>query len=204
MSKNKSFQIYFNFSSGGVIFLASHFTRFNSNPTGKVSGSSMDHFHQTRISAPGFPCSINQLQIDQCIAKNVHQNIKRIAQSTDQGLSSIGLNLYQTSFLSHFLSIWCTVVSMLHFFAPTVYRTNESACIKNALLGGVRRANTPNFCAYLHQSARRAFPNTISNSVCSEFLFGLVWGTRTVKYSIFSQKNAAYRTPEIQSVLFAN
>lgn len=133
--KKQSFQIYFNFSSGGVIFLASHFTRFNSNPTGKVSGSSVDHFLQTSVSVLSFPCSINQLQIDQCIAKNVHQTIERIAQSTDQGVSSNGLNLYQTSFLSHFLSIGYTVLSILHFFAPTVYRTNAPACTKMHFLG---------------------------------------------------------------------
>ena len=186
--KRQSLHIYFNFSSGGVNFLAWHLTRFNLNPTGKVSGSLVAHFDQTRISAPGFPCSLNQLQIDQCIAKNVHQKTKQITQSTDQGVSSIGMNLYQTSFLLHILSIWCMIVSMLHFFTPTVYRTNLSACTKNALFWGVRRANTPKFCTYSHQCARREIPNNFSNLGHSEFIFGPVRGTESVKYSNYSQQ----------------
>lgn len=186
--KRQSLHIYFNFSSGGVNFLAWHLTRFNLNPTGKVFGSLVDHFYQARILVPGFPCSLNQLQIDQCIAKNVHQKTKHTTQSTDQGVSSIGLNLYQTSFISHILSIWCVVVSMLHFFTPTVYRTNLSACTKNALFWGVRRANTPIFCTFPYQSARREFPINHSNSGRSEFIFGRVRGIRSVKYSNCSQQ----------------
>lgn len=180
---------YLNLSSGGVNFLAWYLTRFNSNPTGKVSGSLVDHFDQTRNLTTDFPCSLNQLQIDQCLVKNVHQKIKQFAQSTDQGVSSIRLNLYQTSFLSHFLSIWCMVVSMLHFLTPTVYRTNLSASTKNAFFRGVRTANTPSFCTFSHQIARRKIPIITSNSVCSELIFGLVQATRSMKRAIFVQKN---------------
>ncbi len=160
--KKQSLHIYFNFSGGGVNYLVWHFTRFNSNPTSKVSGSSVDHFDQTRNSAPGFSCSLNQLQIDQCIAKNVHQITKQRAQSTDHGADSIGLNLYQSSSLSHFLSMWCTVVSVLHFSAPTVYRTNLSAYTKNALLGVFARRTPPTlvlFCIkMLNAKFRLLFP----------------------------------------------
>lgn len=98
--KQQFFHNYFNFSSEGVNFLASHFTRFNSNPTGKVS------------------------------------------------VSSIGLNLYQTSFLSHFLSIWCTVVLMLHFFAPTVYRIMCPRAQKMHFLGVFTRRTPPTFVLF--------------------------------------------------------
>ena len=186
--KNQSLHSYFKFSSGGVNFPAWHLTRSNLNPTDKVSGSLVDHFDQTRISTPSCSCSLYQLQIDQCIAKKVHQKINQISQSTDRGTSSIRLDLYQTSLLSHFLSIWRTVYSMLHFFSPTVYRADLSACIKNALSGGVRTANTPTFVLFSHQSATREFPIVTSNSDCSDFIFGPMRGTRSVRYSTFSQE----------------
>ena len=187
--KKNSLHGYFKFSSGGVNYLTWHLTCFNLNPTDKVSSSLVDQFDQTRISAPDYPCSLYQLQIDQCIAKNLYQKLKQISQSTDQGTSSIRLDLYQTSLLSHFLSAWCTIYSMLHFLAPTVYRSNLSACIKNALLRGVRTANTPTFVHFSHQSATREFPIVISNSACSEIIFGPMWGTRPARYSTFSQEN---------------
>ena len=182
--KRQSLPIYFNYSSGGVNFLVWYLTHFNSNPNGRVFGSLVDYFDQTRISAPCFPY---QLQVDECIAKYVYQKPKPITQLTDQGVCSIGLKLYRTSFLSHILSIWCIVVSLLHFYTPTVYRTNLSACTKNALFGGVRRANTPNFCTFSHQSASREFPINFSNSGYSEFIFGPVRGTESLKNSIYSQ-----------------
>ena len=160
--KKKFSHINFNFSSGGVNFLTWHLTRSNSNPTGKVSGSLVDHHDQTLISTPDFPCNLNQLQTNQCFATNVQQTIKQIVLSTDQSVSSIRLNLYQTPFLSHILSIWCTVVSMLHFFTPTVYRTNLSACTKNAFLGVFARRTPPTLVIFrikvLGASFRLLFP----------------------------------------------
>lgn len=146
--KKQSLHDYFKFSSGRVNFLVLNLTRSNSNPTSKAFGSLVDHFGQSRNSTPDFPYSFNQLLIDQCIAKNIHQIIKQIAQSIVQGIRSIRLNLYRTSFLSHFLSIWCTVVLMLHFFTPTVYRTNLPACTKNAFFGVFARRTPQTFVLF--------------------------------------------------------
>ena len=202
--KKHSLHSYFKFSSGGVNFLAWYLTRFNLNPTDKVSGSLVDHFDPTRISTLGCSCSLFKLQIDQCIAKHVHQKFKQISQSTDQGTSSIRLDLYQTSLLSHILSIWRTFYSMLHFFAPTVCRADLSACKKMHFLGVFAR-RTPLLLYFirikvLQVSFRLFFPIRFVQKLfldqCGEP------DPRDIQLSV--RNFAAYWSPEIQSVLFAN
>ncbi len=143
--KTQSLHYSFDISGRGVKSPVWELTSSTLNHTGEVSDSL---FNQSRISIPHFPCNPNQIKVNQWIAKNIHKLFKQIVQSPDQGISSTRFNLCQTSFLSHLLPNWYTVVSMLHFLLLRCMRLTCRHAQKMQFLGVFARRTPPAFVLF--------------------------------------------------------